>query len=164
MTFLPNSQRYPWNLYLINNVEDIVIFLDFASDAWSDKPFQGTVVNPTLHGGLLEITLYSTFPLIFFYSLLPPILLSRCKAIIEEAVKWAPDTMRSHLKEYINNKVQQGDVWAPQGYRLEKGGYLFRIIIIIQIFLLIKKYKDDKINLIYIYQKHAHFDFNINFT
>lgn len=30
---------------------------------------------------------------------------NRCKAIIEEAIKWAPDTMRSHLKEYINNKV-----------------------------------------------------------
>ena len=69
-----------------------------------------------------------TVPLICFYSLLSPILLSRCKAIIEEAVKWAPDTMRSHLKEYINNKVQQGDVWAPQGWRLEKGGYLLRIM------------------------------------
>ncbi|XP_023346695.1 phosphatidylinositol 4-kinase alpha [Eurytemora carolleeae] len=33
---------------------------------------------------------------------------NRCKAIIEEAVKWAPDTMRSHLKEYINNKGDEG--------------------------------------------------------
>jgi len=32
----------------------------------------------------------------------------RCKGIVDEAVKWAPDTMRSHLKEYINNKGDQG--------------------------------------------------------
>ena len=25
---MPDSQRYPWNLYLIDNVEDIVVFLD----------------------------------------------------------------------------------------------------------------------------------------
>ena len=24
---MPDSQRYHWNLYLINNVEDIVVFL-----------------------------------------------------------------------------------------------------------------------------------------
>ena len=33
---------------------------------------------------------------------------NRCKGIIEEAVKWAPDTMKSHMKEYINNKGQEG--------------------------------------------------------
>ena len=30
------------NLYLINNVEDIVVFL-----GWSEKAFKGTVVNRT---------------------------------------------------------------------------------------------------------------------
>ena len=24
---MPDSQRYPWNFYLINNAEDIVVFL-----------------------------------------------------------------------------------------------------------------------------------------
>ena len=33
---------------------------------------------------------------------------NRCKGIISEAVKWAPDTMKSHIKEYINNKGQEG--------------------------------------------------------
>ena len=33
---------------------------------------------------------------------------NRCKGIIEEAVKWAPETMKSHMKEYINNKGQEG--------------------------------------------------------
>ena len=32
----------------------------------------------------------------------------RCKNIIEVAMQWAPDTMRSHLKEYINNKGEEG--------------------------------------------------------
>ena len=26
---MPDSQKYPWNLYLINNVDDIVVFLVF---------------------------------------------------------------------------------------------------------------------------------------
>ena len=29
---IPDSQRHPWHLYLINNVEDVVVFLDFDSD------------------------------------------------------------------------------------------------------------------------------------
>ena len=32
----------------------------------------------------------------------------RCKSIIEVAMQWAPDNMRSHLKEYINNKGEEG--------------------------------------------------------
>ena len=33
---------------------------------------------------------------------------NRCKGIIGEAVKWAPETIKSHMKEYINNKGQEG--------------------------------------------------------
>ena len=58
---MPNSQRYPLNLYLINIVEDFVVFLglyEFTSDSlvfktmnknilfstWPDNTFKGTVV------------------------------------------------------------------------------------------------------------------------
>ena len=38
---MPDTQQYIWNLYLINNVEDIVVFLGFNSDnlyVYADAP------------------------------------------------------------------------------------------------------------------------------
>ena len=73
---MPDSQRYPWNLYLINSVEEFVVFsicfpavemrlslletthieiIRFQNhnqwyliQTWSDKAFKSTVVNRTL--------------------------------------------------------------------------------------------------------------------
>ena len=61
---LPNSQRYPLIFYLINNEEDIVIFLAWKvinsnndtnendgllNHNWLDKVFKGPLENQTFH-------------------------------------------------------------------------------------------------------------------
>ena len=71
---MTDSQPYLWNLYVINNAEDIVVFIDLKEkklisfqiiyiDIWfildQDKAFKGTVViraMPSLHEVSLEIT------------------------------------------------------------------------------------------------------------
>ena len=45
---MPDLQRYPWNLYLISNVEDIVVFLGlkvFISDNFYMPLLWGTTVE-----------------------------------------------------------------------------------------------------------------------
>ena len=40
MIAMPDSQQYPWNLYLIKNLEDIVVFLGlfhFYQFSWSSN-------------------------------------------------------------------------------------------------------------------------------
>ena len=67
---MPDSQRYPWNLYLINNMDDIVVSpgsihkINLCVPAVKNN--MGTFVNSALHslqGGSLEITLTVTLNL-----------------------------------------------------------------------------------------------------
>lgn len=42
---------------------------------------------------------------------------ARCKGIVQEAMKWAPQATRSHLQEYIN-QIPSSGMWHHSGLSL----------------------------------------------
>lgn len=42
---------------------------------------------------------------------------ARCKGIVQEAMKWAPQATRSHLQEYVN-QIPSSGMWHHSGLSL----------------------------------------------
>ena len=121
-----DSQRYPWNLFPINNVKYVFLFLGFNFDSsfmfycahfcrettiennqflflihtWSYIGFNGTIVNRilSLHGGSVEITLKIPWRILRFKTF-NSVIYNICFLNIQLS-RWIPRLSRISNKNY----------------------------------------------------------------